>query len=204
MLGITHSSIQGDKWRSWQKYTPGLVSRHPKRHFGQQSHSKTGWYKTAHHHELLTKDYIVLFYFIHSRLYTVQWQNAEINTSGRSERDHIVTLVRVRVEASDWFGTPGSVHAGPVCTLITVGPAGTTVAAEGNRVGEHRVGVSGTAGQHGRAVFHLVVGAASLDEEAWTEQVPHVAVLLTAQRHTPRSTVCYCYFKVQSLMLRWF
>lgn len=58
------------------------------------------------------------------------------------------------------------------------------MAAEGNRVGEHRVGVSRAAGQHGCAVFHLVVGAASLDEEAWTEQVPHVAVLLTAQRHT--------------------
>lgn len=107
-----------------------------------------------------------------------------MNTSGESERDHVVSLVRVRVEALDWFGTPGSVHAGPVCTLIAVGPAGTTVAAEGNRVGEHRVGVSRTAGQHGRAVFHLVVGAASLDEEAWTEQVPHVAVLLTTQRHT--------------------
>lgn len=107
-----------------------------------------------------------------------------MNTSGESERDHVVSLVRVRVEALDWFGTPGSVHAGPVCTLIAVGPAGTTVAAEGNRVGEHRVGVSRTAGQHGRAVFHLVVGAASLDEEAWTEQVPHVAVLLNTQRHT--------------------
>lgn len=70
------------------------------------------------------------------------------------------------MEASDWFGAAGSVHAGPVCTLVTVGPAGAAVAAEGCGVGEHGVGRSGAAGKDGRAVLHLVVGAASLDNVA--------------------------------------
>lgn len=84
----------------------------------------------------------------------------------KSGGDHVVTPVRVRVEASDWFGTAGSVHAGPVCTLVTVSPAGAAVAAEGYRVGEHGVGCSRAAGKDGRAVLHLVIGAASLDNVA--------------------------------------
>lgn len=100
-------------------------------------------------------------------------------TTGRSERDHVVALVGIRVETSDWFGTPSSVRAGPVCAFIAVSPAGPTVAAEGHGVGEDRVGVDGTAGQHGCAVFHFVISTASLDKEAGAEYVPHVAVLLT-------------------------
>lgn len=69
-------------------------------------------------------------------------------------------------------------------TLVAVSPAGTTVAAESHRVGEDRIGVSGTAGQYDRTVFHLVIGAASLDEEAWPEYIWHVAVLLTTRRNT--------------------
>lgn len=104
---------------------------------------------------------------------------AENNDNKESERDHVVAVAGIWVETFDWFGAPGSVHAGPVCTLIAVSPACTTVAAECHRVGEHRVGVDGTAGQYGCVVFHLVVSAASLDKEAWAKYIPHVAVLLT-------------------------
>lgn len=99
-------------------------------------------------------------------------------TTEESERDHVVALARVWVDASYWFGTPRSVHAGPVRALVAVSPAGTAVAAESHGVGEDGVGVNGTAGQYGCAVFHLVIGAASLDEEAWADYIPHVAVLL--------------------------
>lgn len=99
-----------------------------------------------------------------------------------SEGDHVAALARVGVQMSDWFGTPGSVHAGPVGTLVAVGPAGTTVAAEGHRIGEGRIGVDRAAGQYGCAVFHFVVGAASLDKEAGPKYTPHVAVLLTTNR----------------------
>lgn len=100
-----------------------------------------------------------------------------------SEGDHVAALAGVRVQMSDWFGTPGSVHAGPVGTLVAVSPAGTTVAAEGHRIGEGRIGVDGAAGQYGRAVFHFVVRAASLDKEAGPKNIPHVAVLLTTHKH---------------------
>lgn len=83
-----------------------------------------------------------------------------------SEGDHVAAVARVRVQMSDGFGTPGSVHAGPVGTLVAVSPAGTTVAAEGHRIGEGRIGVDGAAGQYGCTIFHFVVGAASLDKEA--------------------------------------
>lgn len=69
-------------------------------------------------------------------------------------------------------------------TLVAVSPAGATVAAESHRVGEGRIGVDGAAGQYSCAVFHLVVGTASLDQEAWSKYVPHVAVLLTTHKHT--------------------
>lgn len=104
-------------------------------------------------------------------------------TTKESERDHIVALARVWVETSDWFGAPSAVHAGPVCTLVAVSPAGATVAAESHRVGEDRIGLNGTAGQYGCAVFHLVIGTASLDKEAWPKYIPHVAVLLTIHKH---------------------
>lgn len=86
-----------------------------------------------------------------------------ITTSNKSERDHVAALLRIWIKTSDWFGTSSSVGAGPVSTLITVGPAGTAVAAESHGVGEDRVGVHWTARQYGRAVFHLVIGTASLD-----------------------------------------
>lgn len=105
-------------------------------------------------------------------------------TTNRSEGDQIVALAWIWVETSDWFGTPISVHAGPVRTLVAISPAGATVAAESHRVGEDRIGMSGTAGQYGRAVFHLVIGAASLDKEAWPKYIRHVAVLLTIRRNT--------------------
>lgn len=89
-----------------------------------------------------------------------------MKTAQESERDDVVALARVRVDTSDWFGTLSSVHAGPVGALIAVSPAGTTVAAESHRVGEDGVGIDRTAGQNGCAVLHLVIGAASLDEEA--------------------------------------
>lgn len=86
------------------------------------------------------------------------------STHIESVGDHVVAPVRVRrVEVLDWFGTAGSVHAGPVCTLVTVSPAGAAVAAEGYRVGEHGVGHSRAARKDGCAVLHLVIGAASLD-----------------------------------------
>lgn len=109
-----------------------------------------------------------------------------------SEWNHVAALLRVRVQTSDWFGAAGAAHAGPVCALIAVGPAGTTVAAESHGVGEDRVGVDGAAGQHGRAVFHLVVGTTSLDEEAWAEYIPQVAVLLTAHKHMSGLCVYVC------------
>ena len=92
------------------------------------------------------------------------------------------------MEACDWFGTSGSVPAGPVRALIAVSPAGTTVAAESHGVGEDRVGVEGAAGQDGCAVFHLVVGTASLDKEARAEYVPHVAVLFTQTQGSTSNT----------------
>lgn len=104
-------------------------------------------------------------------------------TTDESERDHVVALARVRVDTSHWFGTPSSVHAGPVCTLIAVSPAGTAVAAESHWVGKDGVSVDRTAGQYGCAVFHIVIGTASLDKEAWAESIPHVAVLLTIHKH---------------------
>lgn len=81
----------------------------------------------------------------------------------QSERDHVIALARVRIDTSNWFGTLSSVHAGSVCALIAVSPAGTTVAAESHRVGVDRVGVEGTARQYGCTVLNLVIGAASLD-----------------------------------------
>lgn len=63
--------------------------------------------------------------------------------------------------------------------LVTVSPAGTTVAAESHGVGDDGVGVDRTAGQYGCAVLHLVIGTTSLDEEAWAQDVPHVTVLVT-------------------------
>lgn len=58
------------------------------------------------------------------------------------------------------------------------------MAAEGHRVGEDGVRVEGAAGQHGRAVLHLVVGAASLDEQARAEYSLQVAVLLATHTNT--------------------
>lgn len=101
----------------------------------------------------------------------------------KSERDHVVALARIWVESFDWFGTPSSIHTGPVCALITISPAGTTVTAESHRVGEDRVGVDGTAREYGCPVFHLVIGAASLDKEASADYIPHVAVLLIIHKH---------------------
>lgn len=98
-------------------------------------------------------------------------------TTNKSERDHIVALAGEWVEMSDWFGTLSSGHAGPVCTLIAISPAGTAVAAESNRVSEGRIGVNGTAGQYGCAVFHPVICTASLGKETGPKYIPHVAVL---------------------------
>lgn len=92
-------------------------------------------------------------------------------------------MARVRVDTSNWFGTFSSVHTGSVGTFVTVGPAGTTVAAESHRVGEGGVGIDRTAGQYGCAVLHLVIGTTSLDEEAWAQYIPHITVL-----HEHRST----------------
>lgn len=69
-----------------------------------------------------------------------------------------------------------------MCTLVAFSPAGTAVAAESHWVSEGRIGLDGTAGQYGCAVFHLVIGTASLDKEAWSEYVLHVAVLFTTCR----------------------
>lgn len=107
---------------------------------------------------------------------------------GESERDHVVSLARVRVETSHWFGTASSVRAGPLYALIAVRPAGPTVAAEGHGVGEDGVGVHGAAGQYGRTVFHLVIGTASLDQEACAEWVLQVTVLLNIQYTNTSST----------------
>lgn len=59
--------------------------------------------------------------------------------------------------------------------------------AESHGVGKDRTGVKGTPGQNGCAVLDLIVGAASLDEEAWAENISHVAVLqdIQTQRHAP-------------------
>lgn len=84
---------------------------------------------------------------------------------------------------SHWFGAANAVYTGPVCTLVAVSPAGATVAAEGHRVGKHGVGRGRAAGKDGGAVLHFVVGAASLDNVARTKKVPHVAVLLSTQKH---------------------
>lgn len=116
--------------------------------------------------------------------HTLSEKRAENNNKGGSERDLIVALAWIWVETSDWFGTPISIPAGPVCTLVAVGPAGTAVAAESHGVGEDRIGVSGTAGQYGCAVFHLVISAASLDKKAQAEYLRHVAVLLTIRNKT--------------------
>lgn len=86
-------------------------------------------------------------------------------TTDKSERDHIVALAGDWVEMSDWLGTPSSGHAGPVRTLIVFRLAGNAVAAESNRVSEGRIGVNGTAGQYGCAVFHPVICTASLGKE---------------------------------------
>lgn len=88
----------------------------------------------------------------------------------------------MRVEASHWFSTAHSVHAGPVCTLVTVSPAGAAVAAEGYRVGKHRVGSGRAAGKDDSAVLHFVIGAASLDDVPRTKKILHVAVLLSTQK----------------------
>lgn len=87
------------------------------------------------------------------------------------------------VGMSDWFGTPNTIYAGPMCTFIAVSPAGTTVAAESHRVGESGISIDGTAGQYSCAVFYLVIGTTSLDKEAWPNYVPYVAVLFTTNKH---------------------
>lgn len=87
-------------------------------------------------------------------------------TIKESERDDVVALAGVWVNPPDWFGTCSSAHATSLCTLIAFSLACTTVAAESHRVGEDRAGVDGAARQDGCMVLHLVVSAASLDEEA--------------------------------------
>ena len=78
---------------------------------------------------------------------------------------------------SDGLGTRGPVAAGSVGALIDCGVAGSAVAAEGHGVAEQRAALAGAAGQDGRAVLHLVVGAASLEQKAQAHQVSDVAVL---------------------------
>lgn len=62
--------------------------------------------------------------------------------------------------------------------LKASGVAGATAAAPGHGVAEQRAALRGTAWQHGSAVLHIVVGAASLDQEAPAHQIPQVAVLV--------------------------
>lgn len=102
------------------------------------------------------------------------------------------------MQVSERFGAPGSIRAGPVRTLTAVGPAGAAAAAESHGVGEGGVGVDVAAGQQNCAVFHLVVGAASLDHEAWSKYVPHVAVLFTTHKHT--HAICISPFRVALLI----
>lgn len=83
-----------------------------------------------------------------------------------SEREDVVARARVGVKPPHRFGARRSGRATSVRTLVTLSLAGATVAAESHRVGEDGAGVEGTARQDGRAVLHLLVGAASLDEEA--------------------------------------
>lgn len=106
--------------------------------------------------------------FLSNAAHSAQWKRCVKHTK-ESGGDHVVAQVGVRVEASDRFAAPRTVDAGPVRTLVTVSPAGAAVAAEGYGVGEDGVGRSRAAGKDGRAVLHLVVGAASLDEEAWAK-----------------------------------
>lgn len=83
-------------------------------------------------------------------------------------------------------------------TLVAVSLAGATVAAESHWVCEGRIGLNGAAGQYSRAVFHLVIGTASLDKEAWPKYVPHVAVLFTTNKHE-----CCPYISVYSANRLW-
>lgn len=127
------------------------------------------------------------------------WSLKKKKPSARElEGDHVVALDWEWVQISERFGAPGSIHAGPVRTLVAVSPAGATVAAESYWVCEDRIGVDGAAGQYSSAVFHLVVGTASLDQEAWSKYVPHVAVLFTTHKHT--SAICISLFQFALLI----
>lgn len=114
------------------------------------------------------------------------------------EGDHVVALAWKWVQISERFGAPGSIHAGPMHTLVAVSPAGATVTAESHWVCEGRIGIDGAAGQYSCAVLHLVVGTASLDQEAWSKYVPHVAVLFTTHKQT--SAVCISPFQFALLI----
>lgn len=92
-------------------------------------------------------------------------------------------MTRIRIKSSDWFSTPSVIAVGSACALVPVSPAGTTVAAESYWEVIYRVGVDRTARQNDCPILHPVIGTASLDNEAWAENTPHVAILGDAQTY---------------------
>lgn len=82
------------------------------------------------------------------------------SSRANSKKAVVITLSRVWVDMPHRFGAAGPSWAGPVSTVIVLCPAGTTMAGHGHRISKQWVSV--TAREHGGAVLHFVIGAASL------------------------------------------